>query len=91
MPGSGRYISQLHARKVTEAEYIQGSDDGKEIVHGSVFMDGGLIKAIGRVPTTMTDPYEHLEVIDPHGTWVTPGSKFSQESKPIYEGSDRRW
>jgi hypothetical protein len=81
----------IHARNFAEISHIQGSEDGKEIVHGSIFMDGGLIKAIGRVPTTMTDPYEHLEVIDLHGAWVTPGSKFSQESKPIYEDADRRW
>jgi imidazolonepropionase-like amidohydrolase len=76
MSGYRQYVHKLHTQYCDGNEYVQESNVGEEIVYGSMFMDGGLIKAIGRAPTSTTDPYEHLEVIDLHGAWVTPGSEF---------------
>jgi hypothetical protein len=65
------------ARAWHDLFYLQGGQNGTETIRGNILIDGGLIKAIGRFPSSVTGPWQDLEVIDVDGGWVTPGSEFS--------------
>jgi hypothetical protein len=54
----------------------QGGNNGTEVLDANILIEGGIIKAVGRVPPSVTGPYEELKVIDLKGAWVTPGSKY---------------
>jgi hypothetical protein len=62
----------LNCSRVQNATIWTGADDGKEVVHGDVLLDKGLIQAIGHVPNALLDSRD-LVVLDAHGAWLTPG------------------
>lgn len=58
---------------IENATLWTGGKNGHEVVSGSLLLDKGLIKAVGRIDQTILDSYEDLDVVDAHGAWVTPG------------------
>ncbi|KAG8777703.1 hypothetical protein FRC12_000242 [Ceratobasidium sp. 428] len=62
---------------IQNATIWTGGDDGYEIVLGDVFLDRGLIKAVGRVPQALLDNAgPKLVTKNVGGAWVSPGMSF---------------
>ncbi|KAJ6629347.1 hypothetical protein B0H10DRAFT_2388381 [Mycena sp. CBHHK59/15] len=61
--GSGHYVPGTRP----------GANNGKDIVYGGdVFLDKGVIVAIGEIPPQLKN-LENLETVNVHGKWVRPG------------------
>jgi len=43
------------------------------VVLGDIFLDGGIIKAIGHIPSEIIPEALLVEVYDAKGAWITPG------------------
>ncbi|KAJ7273060.1 hypothetical protein C8J57DRAFT_1316535 [Mycena rebaudengoi] len=65
---------------------------GSEVVRGDVFMDAGIIHAVGVVDPSMLALHVH-ETIDAQGAWVTPGivdmhSHLGMWAAPMLDGAN---
>ena len=71
---SDRFVPGTPATLIKNASIWTGGVDGLEIIHGDIFLDKGLIKAIGRIDKELVDhSQKDFETVDAHGAWVTPG------------------
>ncbi|KAF7330339.1 Carbohydrate esterase family 9 protein [Mycena venus] len=69
---SDRFQPGTRAVLVKNATIWTGRVDGLEVLRGDIFMDGGIIVAVGVVEKSVLDSHEH-DVVDAQGAWVTPG------------------
>ncbi|KZO93081.1 composite domain of metallo-dependent hydrolase [Calocera viscosa TUFC12733] len=65
---------------------------GDSVVQGDVYMDGGVIRAIGYVPEALYVDVPGVVVVQAQGAWVTPGivdlhSHLGVDSAPSLDGS----
>ncbi|KAH7927128.1 carbohydrate esterase family 9 protein [Leucogyrophana mollusca] len=70
---SDRYVPGTRATLITNAKIWTGNHDGTEVVHGDILLDRGIIVAAGRVQNSTIQYYKDIDIIDVHGSWVTPG------------------
>lgn len=47
--------------------------DGFEVLNGDIFLDKGLIIAVGRVDQGLLHSRDDVATIDAKGAWVSPG------------------
>jgi imidazolonepropionase-like amidohydrolase len=90
---SDRFVAGTTPTLLRNATIWTGRVSGNEIVKGDIFIDKGLIKAIGFIKDTTLAEYKDLLVIDAEGAWITPGivdlhSHLVVDSSPALEGSD---
>ncbi|KAJ7485567.1 amidohydrolase-domain-containing protein [Mycena latifolia] len=69
---SDRFQPGTRAVLVKNATIWTGRVDGLEVLKGDIFMDGGIIVAVGVVEQSLLDSVGH-DTIDAQGAWVTPG------------------
>ena len=67
---SDRYEQGTPAILLKNATIWTGRESGKEVIHGDLLLDKGLIKAVGDI--VLRNEHE-VKVIELHGAWVTPG------------------
>ncbi|KAG6821570.1 hypothetical protein H0H93_000079 [Arthromyces matolae] len=70
---SDRYEPGTNATFIKNALIFTGERNGSEVIRGSILMDKGIIKSIGKVPEHYAHVAMHATVIDAEGAWVTPG------------------
>ncbi|KAH0587756.1 hypothetical protein H2248_006514 [Termitomyces sp. 'cryptogamus'] len=90
---SDRYEPGTSAFFIKNAIIFTGEKNGSEVIHGSILMDKGIIKSIGKVPKHLLEIASHAIVVDAKGAWVTPGlvdlhSHLGVLSAPIMAGSN---
>ncbi|QRV94368.1 carbohydrate esterase family 9 protein [Ceratobasidium sp. AG-Ba] len=79
---------------IQNATIWTGGDDGYEIIVGDIFLDRGIIKAVGRVPPLLIDNAgPKLVTKNVGGAWVSPAindmhSHLGVDSVPELRGSD---
>lgn len=76
---------------IRDAKIWTGHRDGKDIVHGDVLLDRGLIVGVGKIPKEDYEGLKGLRVVDARGRWVTPGlvdlhSHIAVDSSPRLSG-----
>lgn len=81
---SDRFVPGTKPVLIRNARIWTGNQNGTEVLHGSILIDKGLIKAVGKLPRIQADgPYEGLVVVDAKGAWVTPGSESLLDVKSL--------
>lgn len=88
---SDRYEPGTSAVLLKNATIWTGRESGKEVIHGDVLLDKGLIKAVGDIVRSKLP--DKVKEIDLYGSWVTPGivdmhSHLGVDSAPELKGSD---
>ncbi|KAJ7510331.1 hypothetical protein B0H11DRAFT_1958549 [Mycena galericulata] len=88
---SDRFQPGTRAVLVRNATIWTGRVDGLEVLKGEIFMDGGIIVALGVIEQALLDLHEH-ETVDAQGAWVTPGiidmhSHLAVDSAPALQGA----
>ncbi|KZT52269.1 hypothetical protein CALCODRAFT_476127 [Calocera cornea HHB12733] len=63
-----------------------------QVVRGDLYMDGGVIRAIGYVPPALYENVAGVVVVQAEGAWITPGivdlhSHLGVDSAPSLDGS----
>lgn len=87
---SDRHVPGTNPLLLKNAKILTGARNGTEVIYGDVFLEKGLIKAVGYVPPDMLDqPDLHIEDVD--GAWVSPGlvdlhSHIGVSSSPSLKG-----
>ncbi|KXN82271.1 hypothetical protein AN958_02792 [Leucoagaricus sp. SymC.cos] len=89
---SDRFVPETHPVLIRNAKIWTGHDDGKELVHGDVLLDCGLVVEVGKVSKKDVDGLKHIKVVDARGRWVTPGlvdlhSHIGVDSAPHLDGA----
>ncbi|KAI0949512.1 hypothetical protein AcW1_009102 [Taiwanofungus camphoratus] len=77
---------------IRNATLWTGRVQGLEVVRGDLFLDQGLIKAVGHVGPEVLNTYRDVVTVDAHGWWVTPGiidvhSHLGVEPSPELQGA----
>jgi imidazolonepropionase-like amidohydrolase len=90
---SDRYEQGIPAVLLKNATIWTGRESGKEVIHGDLLLDKGLIKAVGDIVLRNEHGINEVKVVDLHGAWVTPGildmhSHLGVDSLPELSGSD---
>ncbi|KIJ61349.1 hypothetical protein HYDPIDRAFT_116118 [Hydnomerulius pinastri MD-312] len=90
---SDRFDPDTPATLIRRAKIWTGNENGTEIIHGDILLENGLIVDIGHIHKSTIKKYKHLEVVDVHNAWVTPGivdmhSHMGDDSVPELSGSD---
>jgi hypothetical protein len=88
---SDRFVPGTDPVLIRDAKVWTGHHNGKEIIHGDVLLDRGLIVKVGKVSR---EDYKHLKglrVVNARGRWVTPGlvdlhSHIGVDSSPHLSG-----
>lgn len=70
---SDRYEPGMNATLIKNAVIFTGEENGTVVIRGSIFLDKGVIKHIGRVPEDLYQENSNITVVDAKGAWVTPG------------------
>ncbi|KAI0746214.1 carbohydrate esterase family 9 protein [Daedaleopsis nitida] len=76
---SDRFVGGTKPTLIMNATIWTGGDNGLEVDHGDILLDGGLIKRVGLVTGERVDELEGLSAgsaldrIDAQGKWVSPG------------------
>lgn len=70
---SDRFEEGTRPVLLKNAKLWTGERNGTEVVYGDVFLDGGIIKAVGYIPARLLLNSPDVEVHDLKGAWVTPG------------------
>ncbi|KAJ7746634.1 hypothetical protein B0H16DRAFT_1556562 [Mycena metata] len=88
---SDRFQPGTPAVLVKNATIWTGRVDGLEVLKGDIFLDGGIIVAVGVVKKSLLDQHKH-DIVDAQGAWVTPGivdvhSHLAVESTPALTGA----
>ena len=59
---------------IRNATIWTGQANGPEIIKGDIFLNGGIIKGIGRVDEgPLKTLHRNLVIVEVNGAWVTPG------------------
>ncbi|KAI0705003.1 hypothetical protein C8T65DRAFT_718924 [Cerioporus squamosus] len=90
---SDRYQPGTDSVLIRNAKIWTGDDSGREVLNGDVFLDKGIIKAVGRVSNDILNKHAGVITIDAKGAWLTPGivdlhSHLGVHPKPALSGSD---
>ncbi|PPQ72507.1 hypothetical protein CVT24_004823 [Panaeolus cyanescens] len=91
--GSDRFVPGSAPVLLRNGKIWTGGRNGTEIVQGDVFMDKGVVQALGFIPETLLQQAGgKLKVVDLEGKWVTPGlvdlhSHIGVYSAPALEGA----
>ncbi|KAI0743926.1 hypothetical protein C8Q80DRAFT_1184079 [Daedaleopsis nitida] len=77
---------------IRNATIWNGRSDGSGPLHGDVFLDMGIIKAVGDIPNAMYHKRKRIQIIDAKGAWLTPGvvdlhSHLAGEPSPSLSGA----
>jgi len=70
---SDRYEPGTKATLIKNAVIFTGEKGGSVVIHGSIFLDKGIVKHIGKVPPQLLQADPNIDVVDAKGGWVTPG------------------
>jgi hypothetical protein len=70
---SDRYEPGTNATWIKNGVIFTGEGNGTVVINGDLFLDKGIVRAIGRIPGWMLDQAENLTTVDAHGAWITPG------------------
>ncbi|TFK90568.1 hypothetical protein K466DRAFT_543238 [Polyporus arcularius HHB13444] len=78
---------------IRNAKIWTGNDSGREVLRGDIFLDKGIMKAVGHVPRDILDKYAAVTTIDAEGAWLTPGivdlhSHLGGQASPALSGSN---
>ncbi|KAA1473973.1 carbohydrate esterase family 9 protein [Dentipellis sp. KUC8613] len=94
---SDRYVPGTPATLIRNARIWTGGDNGTEVVKGDLYLDGGLIRGVGRLGRFEAIIKEQeangaLNVVDAQGAWVSPGivdshSHLGVDSAPELDGA----
>ncbi|KAG8958226.1 hypothetical protein FRC03_009340 [Tulasnella sp. 419] len=91
---SDRFVHGTKPQLILNATIWTGGKDGTEVITGDVFLEDGLIKAVGDVPKKLIHAAgAKLVVHDAEGAWVTPGifdihSHMTLDGLPELRGTD---
>jgi len=69
---SDRYVPGTKPLWLKNAKLWTGARNGTEVIYGDIFLDNGLIQAVGYIPPQLLS-HPDLQVEDVKGAWVTPG------------------
>ncbi|PFH51276.1 hypothetical protein AMATHDRAFT_142867 [Amanita thiersii Skay4041] len=89
---SDRFEPGTNATWIRNCRIMTGEKNGSVVVHGDLFLDKGIVKAIGKIPWHLPDNAPNLTIIDADGAWVTPGlvdlsSHIGILSSPVTRGA----
>jgi hypothetical protein len=70
---SDRYEPGTNATWIRNCRILTGERNGSVIIDGDLFLDKGVVRAVGKVPWHLPDKTPNVTVIDAGGAWVTPG------------------
>ena len=70
---SDRYEPGTNATWLRNCRILTGERNGSVVIDGDLFLDKGIVKAIGKVPWHLPDNTPNVTVIDAEGAWITPG------------------
>ncbi|KAF7312947.1 Composite domain of metallo-dependent hydrolase [Mycena kentingensis (nom. inval.)] len=79
---SDRFVPGTRATLIRNAKILTGARNGTEVVFGDVLLDGGLVRAVGYVPSALIDA--SVDVIDAEGRWVSPGLVDAHSHLGVY-------
>ncbi|KAF9012391.1 hypothetical protein BDQ17DRAFT_1419786 [Cyathus striatus] len=90
---SDRFVPGTQPVLIKNATIWTGRDSGYDVVHGNLFIESGIIKAVGHVNPSFLKGLDNLVTVDAGGAWVTPGivdmhSHLGVDSVPELKGSD---
>lgn len=74
---SDRYEKGTRPTLLRNATIWTGQLNGLETITGDILLDGGLIKAVGKIAPRVLNAYMDLVIVDLDGAWVTPGFVWS--------------
>lgn len=69
---SDRFVLGTKPVLLRNAKIWTGARNGTEMIFGDIFLDKGLVKAIGYIPPNLLENGD-FELYDVQGAWVTPG------------------
>ena len=89
---SDRYEPGMPATLIQNATIWTGGDDGHEVIVGEIFLDKGIIKAVGENIADQLSLGDDILRINAGLAWVTPGindlhSHLGVNSRPALQGS----
>ncbi|KAI0312575.1 carbohydrate esterase family 9 protein [Amylostereum chailletii] len=92
-PISDRFEPGTKPTWIKNATIWTGRVQGLEVIHGDIFLDGGVIKAVGDVDELLLAQYEDITELDVQGAWVSPGiidvhSHIGVGASPSLNGAD---
>ncbi|KAJ6628787.1 carbohydrate esterase family 9 protein [Mycena sp. CBHHK59/15] len=70
---SDRFEVGTNSTLIRNATLLTGKGNDTVALHGDLFLDKGLVKAIGYVSQRVLGNTVNLTVVDANGAWVTPG------------------
>jgi hypothetical protein len=70
---SDRFEPGTNATWIKNGVIFTGEENGTVVISGDLFLDKGIVRAIGRIPGWMLDQAENLTTVDARGAWITPG------------------
>lgn len=75
---SDRFVPGTKPTLLRNARIWTGEHNGTEVIRGDVYMDKGIIQAVGRLGAAVEDMITRGEIqaIDVRDAWVTPGYWF---------------
>ncbi|KAH7908470.1 hypothetical protein BJ138DRAFT_352435 [Hygrophoropsis aurantiaca] len=92
---SDRFQSGTKPVLIRNASIWTGQLNGREVAKGDLFLEQGLIKAVGFVDPSLLERYESedVTVVDAEGAWVSPGiidvhSHIAVGSSPSLAGAN---
>ncbi|THH19962.1 hypothetical protein EW146_g1322 [Bondarzewia mesenterica] len=73
---SDRFVPGTRPTLIRNATVWTGRVDGLEVIRGDVFMDRGMIRAVGEVDPGLLAEYDAgaVTTLDVNGAWVSPGA-----------------
>jgi hypothetical protein len=69
---SDRFQHGTRGTLIQNASIFTGARNGTEVVYGDLFLDRGIVKALGYIPPRLLARGDY-DVVDAGGKWVTPG------------------
>ncbi|KAJ7498753.1 hypothetical protein FB451DRAFT_1334381 [Mycena latifolia] len=70
---SDRFEVGTNSTLITNATLLTGRGNNTHVLHGDLYLDKGLVKAIGELSHRTLENTFNLTVINAMGAWVTPG------------------
>lgn len=69
---SDRFQPGTKPTLIQNAAIFTGARNGTEVVYGDLFLDRGIVKALGYIPPRLLARGDY-NIVDAEGKWVTPG------------------
>ncbi|KAJ7228499.1 carbohydrate esterase family 9 protein [Mycena pura] len=70
---SDRFEAGTNSTLITNATLLTGRGNDTHIMHGDLYLDNGLVKAIGTLSQQNLANVVNLTVLNANGAWITPG------------------